>query len=71
MGLLEHSSEERMRREDAAQRLRDLADELSRQNEVSFLRDGVRFTVPVPDEVTLAFEVEIGDENEIEVEIRW
>ncbi len=71
MGLMEHSSEERMRREEAAQRLRDLADELSRQNEVSFLRDGVRFTVPVPDEVTLAFEVEIGDENEIEVEIKW
>jgi amphi-Trp domain-containing protein len=72
MGLMEHSSEERMRREDAAQRLRELADELSRQNEVSFVRDGVRFTVPVPDEVTLAFEVEIGDdENEIELEIRW
>ena len=71
MGLMEHSSEERMRREEAAQRLRDLADELSRQNEVSFLRDGVRFTVPVPDEVTLAFEVEVGEENEIEVEIRW
>ena len=71
MGLMEHSSEETMRREEAAQRLRDLADELSRQNEVSFLREGVRYTVPVPDEVTLAFEVEVGDENEIEIEIRW
>ena len=71
MALLEHSSEERMRREDAAQRLRELADELSRQNEVSFLRDGVRFTVAVPDEVTLAVEVEVGEENEIELEIRW
>jgi amphi-Trp domain-containing protein len=72
MALIEHSSEERLRREDAAQRLRDLADELARHNEVSFVRDGLRFTVPVPDEVTLAIEVEAGgDENEIEVELRW
>lgn len=72
MALIEHSSEERLRREDAARRLRELADELARHNEVSFVREGVRFTVPVPDEVTLSIEVEVGgDENEIEVELRW
>jgi amphi-Trp domain-containing protein len=72
MALIEHSSEQRLRREDAAGRLRELADELARHNEVSFVREGVRFTVPVPDEVTLAIEVEVGgDENEIEVELRW
>ena len=72
MALIEHSSEERLSREDAAQRLRDLADELSRHNEVSFVREGQKFTVDVPDEVTLGFEVEVGsDGSEIEVEISW
>ncbi|HLT15434.1 MAG TPA: amphi-Trp domain-containing protein [Acidimicrobiales bacterium] len=72
MALIEHAHEERMRREAAAQRLRDLADELARHNEVSFVRDGMRVTVPVPDEVTLTLEIEAGgDENEIEVEITW
>ena len=49
MDLIEHESEERMRREDAAQRLRDLADQLSRHNQVAFTREGVRYTVDVPD----------------------
>jgi amphi-Trp domain-containing protein len=69
---LEHSTEERLRREVAADRLRAIADELSRQNEVSFEREGRRFTVKVPDEVNFKFEVEIGDdESEIEIELTW
>ncbi len=72
MALIEHSSEDRMQREEAAERLRQLADDLARHNGVSFVRDGVRFTVPVPDEVTLSIEVEAGgDENEIEIELTW
>lgn len=72
MGLIEHSSEERLSREVAAQRLRDLADELSRHNEVAFVRDGVRYTVAVPDEVHFTLEVEVGgDSSEIEVELSW
>lgn len=72
MALIEHSSEEVLRREDAAKRLRGLADELARHNEVSFVKEGVRYTVPVPDEVTLSVEIEAGgDENEIEIELTW
>jgi amphi-Trp domain-containing protein len=72
MGLIEHTTEERLRREAAAERLRALADELSRQNEVSFVRDGLRYTVDVPDEVMFTLEIEIGDnESEIEVELKW
>lgn len=72
MALIEHSSEEKMGREAAAQKLRDLADELARHNEISFEKEGVRYTVPVPDEVTLTLEVEAGGEdNEIEIEITW
>ena len=60
-----------MRREEAAARLRELADQLSRHNEVAFLREGVRYTVKVPNEVTFSLEIEVGEENEIEVELTW
>ncbi len=72
MNLIEHSSEERLGREAAAQRLRELADELSRQNEVSFVQEGVRHTVDVPNEVTYSLEIEVGDDgSEIEIELKW
>lgn len=70
--MIEHTSEERIGREAAADRLRELADQLARHNEVAFLRGGVRYSVKVPDEVTFNFEVEAGDDgSEIEVEISW
>ncbi len=54
------------------ERLRELADELSRQNEVSFVQEGVRHTVAVPKEVTYSMEIEVGDEgSEIEIELKW
>lgn len=69
---LEHETRGRLSREDAARRLRDLADELARHNEVSFLRNGNRVTVDVPDEVDLELEVELeGGGAEIEVELSW
>lgn len=68
---IEQTTEATVSREDAAQRLRDLADELSRQNEVSFVREGKRFTVAVPKTVEFSLEVEVGEENEIEVELKW
>lgn len=71
MELIEHTTSERMRRETAAERLRALADELSRHNEVRFVRDGVRYSVDVPDEVELTMEIEVGEESEIEIELKW
>lgn len=72
MALIEHESEETLSREEAAARLRDLADQLARHNGYTFERDGVRTTVEVPDQVTLSVEVEVGAEgSEIEVEISW
>ena len=72
MELIEHESEERLTREEAAKRLRDLADELARHNEVSFVREGVRHSVEVPKEVGYSLEIEVGDEgSEIEIEITW
>ena len=70
--LIEHEEEERIGREAAAQRLRDLADQLSRHNEVSFVQEGVRHTVKVPNEVTFSLEIEVGDDgSEIEIELKW
>jgi hypothetical protein len=33
--------------------------------------DGIRHTVKVPKEVELTVEIEVGDDNEIEVELKW
>lgn len=71
MELMEHEKKERLSREQAAQRLRDLADQLARHNEVSFVREGKTLSVKVPAEVELKLEVEVGEESEIEVEISW
>lgn len=61
-----------MSREDAAAKLRDLADQLARHNQIAFVSGGLKTTVPVPDEVTFSLEVEVGDDgSEIEVEISW
>lgn len=68
---IEHATEEQLRREEAADRLRALADELSRQNEVSFLREGKQMRLKVPDRVTFSLEIEMGEENEIEIELKW
>ena len=58
-------------REAAAARLRQLADQLARHNQIEFVREGTRYSVTVPDEVKLKVEIEIGDENEIEFELTW
>lgn len=72
MDLIEYESEERLDRETAAQRLRELADELSRHNEVPFVRDGVRFSVKVPNEITYSLEIEVDEDgSEIEIELKW
>ena len=60
-----------MSREAAAARLRQLADQLARHNQIEFVRDGVRYSVTVPDEVELKVEIEVGEENEIEFELTW
>ena len=70
--LLEVEDEATMSREAAAAKLRELADQLSRHNEVAFLRDGVRYSVKVPKEVTISLEVEVTDDGgEVEVELHW
>jgi amphi-Trp domain-containing protein len=71
MELFELDQTQRVSREEAAKRLRALADALARHNSVEFERNGHRITVEVPDEVELSVEVEIGEENELEIELSW
>jgi amphi-Trp domain-containing protein len=70
--LIEVETEAQLSREQAAQKLRELADQLSRQNQVSFTKGGLLHTVKVPGTVTMSVEIEIGDDGgEIEVELSW
>ena len=69
--LFEISETTTLSREAAAERLRQIADQLSRHNKLEFDNAGLRITVDVADEVELEIELEIGDTNELEIEIRW
>lgn len=71
MDLFDIDDKQRLSREAAAAKLRELADQLARHNEVTFARDGKTITVAVPDEVQLKVEVELGAENELEIELTW
>lgn len=71
MDLFETEDNRRMSREDAAARLHAIADVLARHNQIELEKDGRRITVAVPDEVELSVEVEVGEENELEIEISW
>lgn len=72
MDLLELKTTREMRREEAAQLLRNIADALSRQNSLHFNREGKNFVVRVADQVEVELELEVEDDsNSLEIEIRW
>lgn len=72
MDLLEIEDTRRLRREDAAAWLHQLADSLARHNEVEFMRDGLRFRVAVPDELEFEVELEVEDDGtKLEIELSW
>jgi amphi-Trp domain-containing protein len=70
--MIEVETEEELSREEAAAKLRAIADQLSKQNQVSFSKGGLPMTAKVPAKVKLSVEVEITDDGgELEVEITW
>ncbi|HWG09517.1 MAG TPA: amphi-Trp domain-containing protein [Solirubrobacteraceae bacterium] len=72
MDIFEIKQTETVGREEAAARLRGLADMLARQNDVEFDRGGMHFKVHVPDQVRLKVELEVEtDERELEIELKW
>ena len=61
-----------MRREEAARFVHRSADFLERHDEVEFLREGLKSSVRVPDEIEVVVEPEIEhDTSSIEIELRW
>ena len=72
MDLVELKEKSVVSREEAAGRLRAIADELGSGNSIRIERDGIRFVAHVPDEVHLKIEFGVGDdESEFEIELTW
>ncbi len=73
MEIFEVEREETVTRKELATRLRRLANMLSSDDEeISFERGGMQFSVHVPDEVHLKVELEVeSDERELEIELKW
>ena len=72
MDIFELEQKERLGREEVAARLRNLADMLSRHNDIEFDRGGMHFKVRVPDQITLKLELEVEDDGcEFEIELTW
>ncbi|GAC01005.1 hypothetical protein GONAM_20_01500 [Gordonia namibiensis NBRC 108229] len=70
--LFEHETKSTLTREEAAQRLHDLADAIARHNEVSYVENDKTVRIDIPAQVNLKVEFERGeDESEIEIEISW
>jgi amphi-Trp domain-containing protein len=72
MELVELQEKTTLRREEAAARLRAIADELASGNDIVLERDRLRFVARVPDEVNLKIEFEVEDGGaEFEIELTW
>ena len=73
MNTFEVERRETISREEAATRLRRIANLLSGDgDEVKFERDEMQFKVAIPEQVEWKVELELGDdENELEIELKW
>lgn len=70
--LIELKEKTQVSREEAAARLREIADQLARHNNLEFERGGMTIKAKVPDLVNLKLEFEISeDETEMEIELTW
>ena len=72
MDLVELKEKTTLSREEAASRLRAIADELASGNDIVMERDHLRFVARVPDEVRLKIEFEVEEDgSEFEIELTW
>ena len=70
--LIEVEDTRRMRREEAAELLREVADMLARHNEVELKQGPTTVRIHVPDEIDVEVEVELKtDGGELEIELSW
>jgi amphi-Trp domain-containing protein len=72
MDIFEMKEQAKVSREEAAERLRAIADMLASGDEIAFERGGMELSIHVPDEVELKIEFEVeDDERELEIELTW
>lgn len=73
MDNFEVEKRETLSRDEAATRLRRIANLLSGAGEeVNFERDGMKFKVAIPDHIEWKVELEMDDkESELEIELKW
>jgi amphi-Trp domain-containing protein len=73
MSPFEVEKRETITRDEAATRLRRIANLLSgEEEEVEFERGEMKFELEIPEQVQWKVELEIGDEeNELEIELKW
>jgi amphi-Trp domain-containing protein len=72
VNLMEFKDRTELSREQAAARLRAIADELSSGNDVVIERPEMRVTAHVPDRVNLKVEFEVEQSGtELEIELTW
>jgi amphi-Trp domain-containing protein len=72
MELMELKEKQTLSREEAAARLRAIADELASGNDIVLQRDSLTFVAKVPNEVQLKIEFEVEDDgSEFEIELTW
>jgi amphi-Trp domain-containing protein len=73
MEIFEVEKQGTVSRKEIATRLRRLANMLSSDDEeISFERGGMQFSVHVPEQVHLKVELEVeSDERELEIELKW
>lgn len=72
--LFEYETKEELTREEAAAKLRALADTIARHNEVSFVENNKVVRIDVADRVRLKVEMErggAGEKSELEVKLSW
>jgi amphi-Trp domain-containing protein len=73
MDIFEVEQKETLTRKEAASRFRRLANMLAGDDEeITFERGGMKFSVHVPDQLELKLELEVeSDERELEIELKW
>ena len=73
MDNFEVEKRETLSRDEAATRLRRIANLLSgAEEEVNFERDEMKFKVAIPDHIEWKVELEMDDkESELEIELKW
>jgi amphi-Trp domain-containing protein len=70
--LIEVEDKRRMRREEAAELLREVADMLARHNEVELKQGPTTVRIHVPDEIARHNEAELeADGGELEIDLGW